>query len=140
MADRSWSARSLKNLQGIHPKLRVLADRALQLSPIDFVVLEGLRSEQRQRALVASGASRTMNSRHLHGLAIDVAPLVQGQIRWDWPLFHQINRGFAVASQQTSILYKWGGNWSTFPDGPHFELQLSGNANTPMTAGTFPDM
>jgi len=71
---RKWSKRSLDSLKGIHPDLRRVMDRALQESPIDFTVIEGLRTEARQRELVAKGASKTMNSRHITGHAVDLMP------------------------------------------------------------------
>lgn len=119
---RTWSARSIKNLTGVHPVLVRVANEALQLSPIDFVVTEGLRTLERQKALRAAGASRTLNSKHLTGHAIDVAALVDGQIRWDWPLYRHIAGAFKVAAKNQAIHIKWGGDWQRFPDGPHFEI------------------
>lgn len=119
---RTWSKSSLKNLQGIHPDLRRVMDRALQESAIDFRVLEGLRSVARQRQLVASGASQTMRSRHLTGHAVDIAPLVAGVIRWDWPLFHRIAPAVKLAAQSEGVPIEWGGDWTTFKDGPHWQL------------------
>ncbi len=72
---RQYSARSLKNLNGIHPDLRRVIDRALQDSSLDFVVIEGLRTRTRQRQLVASGASKTLDSRHITGHAVDLVPI-----------------------------------------------------------------
>ena len=109
-------------MQGIHPDLRRLADKALELSSIDFGVSEGLRSMERQRHLVDIGASHTLSSRHLTGHAIDVFPWVDGDVRWDWPLFYEIREGFVRANMATDIPFVWGGSWSSFPDGPHFEL------------------
>ncbi|MGL5735297.1 MAG: M15 family metallopeptidase, partial [Beijerinckiaceae bacterium] len=71
---RKWSKRSLDNLAGIHPDLRRVMDRALHESPIDFTVIEGLRTVERQKELVAKGASKTMNSRHITGHAVDLMP------------------------------------------------------------------
>jgi len=130
MTDFTWSQRSRNALQGIHPKLRVLADRALSLSVVDFMVTCGLRTLDEQAELVRLGASRTMDSKHLHGLAIDVAPIINGRVRWDWPLFHQINCAFLLASDQTNIPYRWGGDWKYFPDGPHFELTIDKSTNS----------
>jgi peptidoglycan L-alanyl-D-glutamate endopeptidase CwlK len=86
------------------------------------MVTEGLRTPQRQAALVRAGASRTKLSRHLTGHAVDVAALVDGQVRWDWPLYPRIAAAFkaAAARQDTAII--WGGDWPTLRDGPHFEL------------------
>lgn len=116
------SARSRAALVGVHPDLVAVVERALQLSPVDFLITEGLRDAKRQAELVRAGASRTLNSRHLTGHAIDVAAWVDGQVRWDWPLYPRIAAAFkaAAAEQKTPIV--WGGDWPRLRDGPHFEL------------------
>ena len=114
--------RSEKNLKGVHPDLVAVVRRAAELSPIKFEVIEGLRTVERQKQLVAAGASKTMNSRHITGQAIDLAPTVEGQIRWDWPLFRQIAPAMKQAAQDKGVSIVWGGDWKTFKDGPHFEL------------------
>lgn len=120
---RKWSARSLKNLSGIHPDLRRVMDRALQESPLDFVVIEGLRTKERQKQLVASGASRTMNSRHLTGHAVDLVPIgPNGKAAFDWPLYHQLAPAVKAAAEKEGVALDWGGDWVKFKDGPHFEL------------------
>lgn len=115
-----FSERSVKNLAGVHPHLIAVAALALADSEVDFVITEGLRTRARQAELFASGASQTMNSRHLTGHAIDVAAYVQG-IRWDWPLYEKIANAFEGASKKLDIPITWGGSWK-MRDGPHFEL------------------
>lgn len=116
------SERSLKRLSGVHPRLVALVREAAALSPVDFMVTEGLRTTARQAALVRAGASRTMRSRHLTGHAVDIAALVDGQVRWDWPLYPRIAAAFkAVAARQGTAIV-WGGDWPRLKDGPHFEL------------------
>lgn len=117
-----FSARSLENLEGIHPDLISVAHRALDISPVDFVVIEGIRSVTRQKALFEAGATQTMNSRHLTGHAIDVAAWVDGTVRWDWPLYDAIAVAFKAASKDLMVAITWGGDWQSFADGPHFEL------------------
>ena len=120
---RKWSDRSLGNLKGIHPDLRKVMDRALQISPLDFIVIEGLRTEARQRQLVASGASQTMNSRHLTGHAVDLLPIgPDGKAAFDWPLYHKLAPAVKQAAQEFGVNIIWGGDWKSFKDGPHFEL------------------
>lgn len=116
------SERSMRRLAGVHPRLGALAREAIALSPVDFMITEGLRTKERQLALVRAGASRTKHSRHLTGHAVDVAAMVDGQVRWDWPLYPRIAAAFkaAAAHQGTAII--WGGDWPTLRDGPHFEL------------------
>lgn len=122
MTGFTLSARSLKALAGVHPDLVRIVRRAIALTPVDFVVIEGLRTSARQAQLVAAGASRTMNSRHLTGHAVDVAPMVGREIRWDWPLYRQLAPAFKQAAAEAAIPLVWGGDWKKFVDGPHFEL------------------
>lgn len=114
------SKRSLDNLKGVHPDLVAVVHRALEISPIDFAVIEGLRSVERQKQLVAAGASRTMRSRHLTGHAVDLAAYVGG-IRWDWTLYDALGVAMKTAAKELGVAIVWGGDW-TFRDGPHFEL------------------
>lgn len=119
---RKWSPRSLARLDGVHPDLRKVADAALQASPHDFMITEGLRTKERQTQLVKAGASRTMNSRHLTGHAIDFAVLVDGEVRWDWPLYVAVGKVFEEEAKKLGIPIVWGGRWKTLRDGPHVEL------------------
>ena len=120
---RTWSKRSLASLAGIHPDLRRVMDRAISESPIDFVVIEGLRTVARQRELVAKGASKTMNSRHITGHAVDLMPIgPDGKGSFDWPLYHRLAPAVKAAAKAEGVALVWGGGWRTFPDGPHFEL------------------
>ena len=116
------SQRSRARLKGVHPALVAVVQASIARSPIDFMITEGLRTPERQAMLVKAGASRTLRSRHLTGHAVDVAALVEGRVRWDWPLYRQIAEVFkAVAAEQGTAL-TWGGDWRTLKDGPHFEL------------------
>lgn len=120
---RKWSARSLRSLEGIHPDLRRVMDKALQDSPVDFVVIEGLRTKERQKELVASGASWTMNSRHLTGHAVDVVPIgPNGKVAFDWPLYDRLAPAVKKAAEDLGVKIEWGGDWPKRRDGPHFEL------------------
>lgn len=116
------SERSLARLEGVHPRLVALVREAIALSPVDFMVTEGLRTPQRQAALIRAGASRTKRSRHLTGHAVDVAAMVDGQVRWDWPLYPRIAAAFKAASVRQGTPIVWGGDWPRLRDGPHFEL------------------
>ena len=114
--------RSIERLQGVHPDLVRVVERAIDLTPVDFTVLEGLRSPERQQTLVASGASQTLNSRHITGHAVDLGAWVDNQVDWSWPLYHQIANAMKAAATELGISIVWGGDWKTFKDGPHFEL------------------
>lgn len=116
------SQRSRDKLKGVHPDLVKVIEKAIEISPLDFVVIEGLRTLDRQKQLVAKGASKTLNSRHLTGHAVDIAPIVDGEVRWDWPLYHKLAPAVKEAADELAIPIVWGGDWRSFPDGPHFEL------------------
>lgn len=111
--------RSKENLQGVHPDLVKVVERAIELTEQDFTVIEGLRSVERQKQLVASGASRTMNSRHLTGHAVDIAPW---PISWEWDKFYLIEDAMKQAARELNIPIEWGGDWKSFKDGPHWQL------------------
>ena len=136
---RKYSQRSLNNLRGIHPDLRRVIDRALQESPLDFIVIEGLRTVERQREMVAKGASRTMNSRHLTGHAVDLLPIGPGgRAAFDWPLYHQLAPAVKAAAEAEGVKIAWGGDWKSFKDGPHFELDRNVYPASDWTTGDAP--
>lgn len=113
---------SLKKLDGVHESLVRVVKRAADLSDVDFVVTEGLRTMKRQYELVAAGASRTLKSRHLTGHAIDFAPVIGGEVTWKWPPFFPIADAFKRAARELGVAIVWGGDWVRFKDGPHIEL------------------
>jgi peptidoglycan L-alanyl-D-glutamate endopeptidase CwlK len=115
-------SRSLARLEGVHPDLVRVVKRAAAMSDLDFTVLEGLRTEARQKQLLQQGATKTMNSRHLTGHAVDLAPMLNGQVSWDWPLYHRLAKTVKSAAELEKVPLTWGGDWRTFKDGPHWEL------------------
>lgn len=114
------SDRSRQRLVGVHPDLTRVVLRAANNA--DFAVIEGLRTLERQKYLVAKGASKTMRSRHLTGHAVDLAPVVDGNIRWDWKFFNPLAEIVKAAAKDESVFLEWGGDWLTFKDGPHWQL------------------
>ena len=128
MNNFKFSKRSEENLNGVHPDLVKVARRALEISEIDFTVIEGVRTKARQQQLYKQGATKTMNSRHLTGHAIDIVPY---PLDWeDTKAFGELAKAMFEASRQLKIPIRWGGDWNrngrsddeTFYDGPHFEL------------------
>jgi len=117
-----FGTRSRNNLKGVHPDLVKVCELALKYTPHDFMITEGLRTRARQAQLLKAGASRTMNSRHITGHAIDFAVLVAGKVRWDWPLYGQVAEAFKRAAKELNVPIIWGGDWKTLRDGPHVEL------------------
>lgn len=118
-----FSERSNSKLEGVDERLIRVATLALQLSPVDFGITEGVRTLERQKELVKAGASRTLKSKHLEGKAIDVVAYVGGKVAWDWPLYEKIAKAFKQAADELDVKITWGGNWATFKDGPHFQLE-----------------
>jgi peptidoglycan L-alanyl-D-glutamate endopeptidase CwlK len=116
------SKKSRDRLAGVHPDLVKVVERASEITEIDFAVLEGVRSKTRQEQLVKAGASQTMRSRHLTGHAVDLGAYVAGSVRWDWPLYHKLAVGVKQAAAELGIPIEWGGDWTTFKDGPHWQL------------------
>lgn len=114
--------KSKDRLSGVHPDLVAIVERAIEISSVDFAVLEGVRSKTRQEQLVAAGASQTMNSRHLTGHAVDLGAMVAGTVRWDWPLYFKIADAMKKAAAELGTPLEWGGDWKKFKDGPHFQL------------------
>ena len=116
-------SKSLEMLKDVHPDLIKVVKRAIELSEVDFTVIEGRRTLERQKMLVASGASKTLDSRHLTGHAVDLAAWVDNRIDWSWPLYAKIAKAMKAAAAELKIPIVWGGDWKTFRDGPHFELR-----------------
>lgn len=135
--------RSLDNLKNVNADLVRVVKRAIEITEIDFTVIEGFRTEARQRELVRKGASKTMNSRHLTGHAVDIAPIVNGSISWDFDHYYPLAEAMARAATELGVTIRWGGCWSVitgkkgtaqswvqayrkgggrFLDGPHFEI------------------
>lgn len=125
------SERSRKSLEGVHEDLVRVAERAIEITKQDFVIIQGLRSEQEQREVIKKGNSWTTKSRHLTGHAIDVVPY---PVEWlDLAKFKTIRDAFFSAAQELDIPLRWGGDWNgngSFQDeisrgsydGGHFEL------------------
>lgn len=116
------SARSKKRLVGVHPDLVKVVERAIEITKIDFTVLEGVRSLPTQRLYVATGKSKTMNSRHLTGHAVDLAPLHNDVVSWDWQHFYPVADAMKAAAKELGVPVEWGGDWERFKDGPHWQL------------------
>lgn len=122
------SLQRAERLNTVQPRLADVVRKAATYLDFDLLVVEGARAKERQAVLVAKGASRTMNSKHIpdktgFSRAVDVAPVVDGEVRWDWPLFHVIAPAMKRAAQELGVAIVWGGDWrGGFRDGPHFEL------------------
>lgn len=111
MNNYKFSQRSLDNLAGVDERLEKVVHRALKLTKVDFGVIQGLRSEEEQRELVIKGASQTMNSKHLRGLAVDVAAYVGPRVSWELTLYDDVAEAFRKAAIEQEVLIRWGAAW-----------------------------
>lgn len=129
-----YGERSLKNLAECHDDLQRIAHLALKYTTVDFIVTEGVRSEERQAQLVKQGASKTMNSYHLDskdgvidgkGMALDFYPIVNGKLDVNAPMsyFKTVADAFKKAAAELGLRITWGGDWKSFKDGPHIQLE-----------------
>lgn len=116
------NSRSLKSLIGVHPDLEKVVRKADELTELEFIITEGVRTVERQKMLVAKGLSQTMRSRHLTGHAVDFAPLIEGEVTWKTPAFLPIIRAFKEAAIALHVEIECGGDWKSFKDYPHVQL------------------
>jgi len=146
------SERSLGNLEGIDERLVEIVKFAITVTCVDFGVIEGVRSVERQRELVARGASKTMNSKHIRGQAVDLMAYIGSRASWELNLYDNIADSMRLGAIEVDVPIRWGGAWNVrdlrewdgsmqdamdhyvdtrrgqgrrpFIDGPHFELML----------------
>lgn len=114
--------RSRERLKGVDERLVKVVERAIELTEIDFTVLEGLRTPERQKQLVNEGFSQTLKSKHLTGHAVDLGALVNGAITWEKEPYYKIADAMKKAAQELNIKVRWGGDFKSFFDAPHWEL------------------
>lgn len=118
------SQRSLDRLKGVDSNLVKVVKRAIEVSEYDFMVVEGLRTIETQREYVKKGVSKTMNSFHLTGHAVDLAPLENGAIDWgnSKGQFDSVAKAMKQAAKELGVKIEWGGDWKSFVDKPHFQV------------------
>ena len=135
----NFSIRSRKNLEGVHPDLVSVVTRALELTEIDFTVVEGLRSMDKQLEYVRRGASKTLRSYHLkqtdgYGHAVDLYPYYDGSVQVNAPhaKFAAIAKAMRQVAKELGVRITWGADWDSdgittdhsFVDSPHFQLEV----------------
>jgi peptidoglycan L-alanyl-D-glutamate endopeptidase CwlK len=124
------SPSSEAKLKGVHPSLVKVIRRAAadwKDTELTWIITCGPRTVAEQKLLVAKGASKTMNSRHIPGKdgyskAVDVAMVLKGKLKWDWPLYAKMAEAMQAAASKEMVPIEWGGSWKSFKDGPHYQL------------------
>tara|TARA_B100000925_G_scaffold281175_1_gene252645 strand:- start:220 stop:648 length:429 start_codon:yes stop_codon:yes gene_type:complete len=142
----------MSKLQGVDPRMQDVVKDAITLTKVDFGVICGMRTEDEQRELVAKGASKTMKSKHLDGLAVDLMAYIGSRASWELNLYDDIADAMAEAARNNNVKIRWGAAWHVdsiadwdftmqdamnsyvdlrraqgrrpFIDGPHFELMV----------------
>ena len=119
------SQRSIDRLKGVNSTLVNVVKRAIEISQYDFMVIEGLRTLETQKKYVAEGKSKTLNSYHLTGHAVDLAPLENGAIDWNNKKgqFDAVAKAMKQAAKELNVDIEWGGDWKSFVDKPHFQIK-----------------
>jgi peptidoglycan L-alanyl-D-glutamate endopeptidase CwlK len=120
------NATSISRLRGVDANLIALAKKAREISPIPFEITEGLRTAERQRYLVRTGKSRTMNSYHLRGKAMDFVAMPGGKVSWDLKDYKTIvEKAFKPAAKTLGLTDKitYGVYWKSIVDGPHVQIE-----------------
>lgn len=144
------SKRSLARLEGVDERMVRVVKTAISVSTIDFGVIQGLRTVEEQRELVAKGASQTMKSKHIDGLAVDLMAYIGSRGSWELTLYDNLADAMKIAAEEEDVQVRWGAAWHIndirefdgtmqdamneyidlrrsqgrrpFIDGPHFEL------------------
>ena len=146
------SQRSLDRLSGVDERLVAVVKHAITVTKTDFGVIQGLRTLEMQKELVAKGASQTMKSKHLDGLACDLMAYVSGRGSWELNLYDDLADAMKEGADFVGCRLRWGAAWHIddlaaykgtsedamneyidlrrsqgrrpFIDGPHFELMV----------------
>ena len=109
------SERSLSRLDGVEDSMRAVTELAIEYTKVDFGVTCGLRTIEEQKELVEAGASQTMNSKHIPGLAVDVVAYIGPRVSWEVNLYDDIADAFKIAAIELGTGIRWGAAWS-IPD------------------------
>jgi peptidoglycan L-alanyl-D-glutamate endopeptidase CwlK len=112
------SRRSLDRLEGIDDGLQAVVKMAITLTKTDFGVVQGMRTVEQQKELVAKGASQTMRSKHLEGKAFDIMAFVNGRASWELNLYDDLADAIKEAATNLNVPICWGAAWGT-PEMPY---------------------
>lgn len=119
----NFSNISKKILSTVDKRLQTLMLASIYNSPYDFKITEGIRTLERQKELLAQGKTRTLKSYHLIGKAVDICILINGKASWDFKLYKEVSEHIKNEARKLGYRITWGGDWKTFKDGPHFQIE-----------------
>lgn len=105
------SRRSLDNLEGVDERLVAVVKHAITITKIDFGVIQGLRTVEQQKELVAKGASQTMKSKHLDGNAVDLMAYINGRGSWELNVYDEIADAIKEGAKTLGVKVRWGAAW-----------------------------
>ena len=105
------SKKSLKRLEGVESDIVKVVKRAIEITTIDFGVIEGLRTLETQAEYFALGKSQTMNSKHLEGKAVDLMAYVGSAASWEITLYDNIADAMKQAAIELNVPIRWGAAW-----------------------------
>ena len=106
------STKSQERLMGVEPELKEVVYEAIKVTKIDFGVIEGVRTEEKQKQLVESGASQTMKSKHLEGRAVDLMAYIGGRGSWELNVYDEIADAMKEAAIKVDVAVRWGAAWT----------------------------
>ena len=107
-----FSTRSQEKLIGVDSELKEIVSLAITYTKKDFGVIEGIRTVAQQKALVESGASQTMDSKHLEGRAVDLMAYVDGRGCWELNVYDDIADAMKRAAIEIDVAVRWGAAWT----------------------------
>ena len=105
------SKKSEQRLEGVEWDLKKTVKEAIKITKIDFGVIEGLRTEERQKELLENGATKTLKSKHLDGRAVDLMAYINGRASWELNLYDEIADAMKEAAVRTDLKFRWGAAW-----------------------------
>jgi peptidoglycan L-alanyl-D-glutamate endopeptidase CwlK len=105
------SKRSIERLDGVDDALVATVEEAIEVTTIDFGVICGLRTIEEQQKLFDSGASQTMQSKHIDGQAVDLMAYVGGRGSWELNVYDDVANAMRIAARSTGVTIRWGAAW-----------------------------
>ena len=121
-----FSQASKKQLHPVCPQLVEVSYKALELTPTDFGVIKGWRSQAEHLLNLRNGRSWISRSKHQDGLAIDFIAVVDGKRTWakgrEEEVYRPIVNAFKQAAEITGHPIIAGADWGVRDYG-HIELK-----------------